>query len=425
MATRSPFTCTSSSPMFARFTPASTSPTATSKTRSPEKMRSNLVPPLSLVIKTDSVQRTVASWLRSRIPSTTTGPVVVRAGCSSKRDGPTTGRRAIKSKLLIPIPKATLKATIKSAMTSVDLNPPPFLPTVLLPKRRPLASILHRDPGVRRTPACTMAGVKGNGEEGSGGAAGDGRGGAIPLRGERNRGPGLPRLHGDHAERAAARGSVGGGGLYGHGAEAQRARNEHGGPRPEHGPRLDLLDRRRSYLAGATHERRVLHRALDGRHVLAVLRRQAPGAHSRHRPHQRLCVSGRSGARPARLRSRRPRDRAGRRLGHKGRGRGGARLPRGPHATGQGVHGDHARHRRPPADRHGAGPDPAIHRGPCRPPRERPAHSGEAGQQGQRTGLARELLPRRHAGQRRGSHNRAYGPLYPRARGLNEGTTAL
>jgi hypothetical protein len=37
--------------------------------------------------------------------------------------------RAMKSNLAIPTPKATLKTTIKSAMTNVDLNPPPFLPT--------------------------------------------------------------------------------------------------------------------------------------------------------------------------------------------------------------------------------------------------------------------------------------------------------
>jgi hypothetical protein len=84
-------------------------------------------------MSTDSVQRTVASYFRSRMPSTTVGPVVVRAGCSSKRNGPTTGILAIKSKRLIPTPNATLKTTTRSAMTSVDLNPPPLLPTTLLP----------------------------------------------------------------------------------------------------------------------------------------------------------------------------------------------------------------------------------------------------------------------------------------------------
>src|SRR4028119_479957 len=99
------------------------------------------------------------------MPSTTTGLVVVRAGCSSKRNGPTTGMCAMKSKRLIPTPKATLKTTTKSAMTSVDLNPPPFLPTPCSSRNENLARrILHLDSSARRTPACTMPGGGANGE---------------------------------------------------------------------------------------------------------------------------------------------------------------------------------------------------------------------------------------------------------------------
>ena len=47
-------------------------------------------PPVSFVTGTDSVQRTVASWSSSLIPSTTTGPVVVRGGFSP-RSVPTNG----------------------------------------------------------------------------------------------------------------------------------------------------------------------------------------------------------------------------------------------------------------------------------------------------------------------------------------------
>ena len=42
------------------------------------------------------------------------------------------------------------------------------------------------------------------------------------------------------------------------------------------------------------------------------------------------------------------------------------RIPGDARLTHQGVHGDHARHRRPLADNHGPGPDPPVYRGPRR-----------------------------------------------------------
>ncbi len=152
MVTVSPSTLTSSAPISARSTPASTSPVAMRSTSSPEKRRSRTSPPLCLVTGTDSVQRTVASWSSSRTPSTTTGPVVVRAGLSS-RSPPRTGTACTKSKRLIPTPSATLTSTITSASTSVVPNPPPLLPTSSLSERAE-ALILHG----RGTASRTLAG---------------------------------------------------------------------------------------------------------------------------------------------------------------------------------------------------------------------------------------------------------------------------
>ena len=42
------------------------------------------------------------------------------------------------------------------------------------------------------------------------------------------------------------------------------------------------------------------------------------------------------------------------------------RIPGDAHLTHQGVHGDHARHRRPLANNHGPVPDLPVHRGPRR-----------------------------------------------------------